>query len=155
MNFKAPRILNDTTAIISQLVSIVLILIVVSFKDYFFFVPDFSTGITVISVCQIFSSIGWVFLICIPPILISRTTVWDKEASRNFLVSVLLWPVATTLIKIFTFITYKVWVVQYLFNYPIFFFMDFIVPILYIILWLKMRDTDFDEQSIVSKRKLK
>ena len=66
-----------------------------------------------------------------------------------------MWPIATTVIKISTYITFKVWIIDYLKEYPIFIVMDLVAPILYLLLWIRIKESELGYVPEVSKQKIK
>jgi hypothetical protein len=132
---KQLKVLDDPYLVLSLVISLVLALLVLSFKNYFFFLPVFAGSNNLISLFQIFSTFGWVTLIVFPPVFMYRVVDWNRKTSVVFLALVLLWPISTIIIKILSFITWNVWLVSYLSTYPVFFFMDFFAPLIYVLVW--------------------
>ncbi len=130
----------DDGIITSLVISAVLALVVLSYRDWFFFVPILSNGLNAISVIQIFSTVGWVSLILIPPFMIYQERGFAGSRGAVFLGSALLWPLATVLIALVTFATFGKFYLDYLAQSPIFFFMDILAPAYYVLFWRSRRD---------------
>lgn len=114
----------------SLAVSLVLSLLVLSFKKYFLFIPNFGLNSFALPLLQIFSGIGWIILILFPPFYFRYIN--SKIDKKFLLISILIWPVATFLIKIALFVQTGSWFLSYLSAYPIFIFMEILAPAIYI-----------------------
>lgn len=124
---------------VSVINSAVILLTVLSFPNYFFFIPGVPDGFTVFSFIQLFSSAGWFLLIVVPPIMFgfSHISQWGHVRSTLFFISVLLWTVSTLIIQIIALALYgEIWL-EYMIVYPIFFFMSLGAPFIYVMMWLK------------------
>lgn len=124
---------------VSLIISAVILLTVLSFPEYFFFIPGVPDGFTIFSFMQVFSTLGWVSLILTPPLMLgfSNLANWGKVRSSLFLVGVTLWTAATLIVQIITLALYgEVWL-EYMIVYPIFFFMSVIAPAIYITIWVR------------------
>jgi hypothetical protein len=116
----------------SVALAIIMALAILSFRQYFFYVP-FANGFNAISFLGFCALIGWLALLLMPPTLLSMTKTWSTAKSVLLMISVLVYPVSTTFVKIYTLSTYgKIWA-QYLALYPILAFIEFVVPAFYII----------------------
>jgi hypothetical protein len=124
----------------SLVITVVLALTVLSYRDWFFFVPIVGNGLNVISVLQVFSAIGWVSLILVPPFMIWQQRGFAGVRKVIFLASALLWPVATILIAFATYITLGKFYLDYLKDSPIFLFMDLLAPGYYLMYWRSNRN---------------
>ena len=125
----------------SLLTSIYLFFIVLSFREYFFFLPNFSRPQTLIALTQIFTTIGWVALILAPPILLRKMQAMNKSKSLLFLVSVLIWPLSTLTIKALNYYYFKALYIDYLGIHPLFILFEYVIPALYIYMWRGSRKT--------------
>lgn len=122
---------------VAIIVSVVLLLTVLSFPTYFFFIPGVPDGFTIFSFVQLFSTLGWVLLILVPPIMFgfSHVSRWGHVRSTLFMISVLLWTVSTLTIQIIALALYgEVWL-EYMLVFPIFIFMTVGAPALYVVMW--------------------
>ena len=124
---------------ISWTTSAFLILVVLSFRQFFFFVPNFSRPEVVIAVVQIFYAFGWILLIFVTPLLLFRARLGEKSFSALFLLSVLLWPISTVTIKLLNWYYFGKPNVEYWLAYPVFIFMEVVVPIGYLLYWVKSK----------------
>jgi hypothetical protein len=59
--------------------------------------------------------------------------------SGVLLMSALLWPVSTFLVKVSLVFKSHVWIYKYLVNSPIIFLLDLIVPAIYLFIWWALR----------------
>ena len=125
--------------LLSFITSIYLFFTVISFRSYFFFTPNFSRPEKLIAFTQVITSIGWVALISVPPLLLRKSQWWGKLSSLMFLASALIWPVSTLMIKLLNLIYFGTLYVGYLSAHPVFLLMEFAVPAFYIYLWVRIR----------------
>lgn len=119
---------------ISLLISMFVGFIVITFDQYFFFVP-FEGGVNVLSVLQALTMVGWIALLAVPPIMFYRDdAIWDNQRFWLFVVAVTTWTVSTALIKLYNLINYGSLYADYLWFYPVFILFEWIIPGVYI--WL-------------------
>lgn len=126
-------------------ISIYLFFIVISFRDYFFFVPNFSRSEKPIVVMQLFTSLGWVLIIFVSPILAFNKKVLTGFKSILFLLCALTWPISTLCIKILNYLYFGNTYTGYLADHPIFILMEWLIPAFYCYLWKKMRKAPISE----------
>jgi hypothetical protein len=120
---------------LSLTMSFVLVLIVLSFKSYFLFVP-FTGGY--LAILQFLMQVGMVLLIVAPPVLLRNRADLSNAWRAWFIVSTTMWTVTTLAIKLATFISFgEVWY-QYAITYPIFLFLDWILPGIYLWMFFKL-----------------
>jgi hypothetical protein len=136
---KPNKSLNKDFYVLSLVISIYLFFTVISFRNYFFFIPNFDRQEKLIAFMQVMTTIGWISLILLPPILLRRRQQWSKFSSLAFLLSSLIWPASTMSIKILNFIHFGSPYVGYLNAHPLFLLMEFAVPAFYIYLWVRIR----------------
>ncbi len=103
-----------------------------SFRDYFFFVPSFSGPNPVIAYAQVLVALGWVSLVILPPFALRNWSQIGRLGPIFLLTGALLWPVSTLLIKILNLAIYGNPSVGYLQKHPIFFLMEYGIPALYL-----------------------
>jgi len=113
--------------------------IVLSFREYFFFIPDFSRPHPEIAYVQVFTALGWIFLILLPPLALVNWSKWGKGAPKLILLGALLWPLSTLTIKALNFLHYGDPFVGYLGEHPLFLVMEYGIPILYLYIWKQKR----------------
>jgi hypothetical protein len=123
----------------SLLTSIYLLFIVLSFREYFFFLPNFSRPQTLIALTQIFTTIGWIALIVAPPILLRKSQVMGRSRSLLFLASVLIWPLSTMAIKVLNYYYFDAPYIDYLGVHPLFILFEYVIPAVYVFMWRKSR----------------
>jgi hypothetical protein len=126
---------NPNYSMLSFFTSVYILFIVLSFRDYFFFVPDFSRPYPEIAFVQVFTALGWIFLIVLPPLALANWSSWSKGAPRLILLGALLWPLSTLTIKALNLVHYENAFVGYLGEHPLFLVMEFGVPALYLYIW--------------------
>lgn len=123
----------------SLLTSIYLLFIVLSFREYFFFLPNFSRPQTLIALTQIFTTIGWIALIVAPPVLLRKSQVIGRAKSLLFLASVLIWPLSTMTIKVLNYYYFDAPYIDYLGVHPLFILFEYVIPAVYVFMWRKSR----------------
>lgn len=117
--------------------SLVTALVVLSFRDYFLFVP-FANGFNYLSFLGALSELGWILLIAVPPMLLSnKDAKWTSGRKWFFIFVSSLWTIATVLIKIFGLVTTGQLWANYLVVYPVMFFVEWILPLYYV--WLAFK----------------
>jgi hypothetical protein len=126
-------------AAVSVLTSIYILFIVLSFREYFFFIPNFSRPYPVIAYVQVLTAIGWIFLILLPPIALLKRSSWSRGASMLILIGALLWPFSTLTIKALYLSIYGNPFIGYLGDHPLFLLMEYGIPALYLYIWRKKR----------------
>jgi hypothetical protein len=126
-------------AAISFLTSIYVLFIVLSFREYFFFIPTFTRPHPVIAYVQVLTAIGWVLLILLPPLALLKRSSWSRGASWLILISALVWPISTLIIKVLNFFFYGNPFVGYLGDHPLFLLMEYGIPALYLYIWKRKR----------------
>ena len=124
---------------LSFVTSLYTLFIVLSFREYFFFVPDFSRPHPEIAFVQVFTALGWIFLIVLPPLALVNWSKWSKGAPRLILLGALLWPLSTLTIKSLNLLHYGNPYVGYLGEHPLFLMMEYGIPALYLYIWKQKR----------------
>ena len=124
---------------LSFVTSMYTLFIVLSFREFFFFVPDFSRPHPEIAVVQVFTALGWIFLIVLPPLALVNWSTWSRSAPRLILVGALLWPLSTLAIKGLYLLHYGNPYVGYLGEHPLFLLMEYGIPALYLYIWKQKR----------------
>jgi hypothetical protein len=122
----------------SLIASVVTAFTVLSFPQYFLVAP-FASGVNILSWLGFVTTIGIVSLIVLPPLFLLRRDSWSKAKTIFFVFFVSLFTLSTALIKIYTLVTMGTVFADYLILYPILFFIEWILPILYVILAFKIR----------------
>jgi hypothetical protein len=126
-------------SMLSFFTSLYTLFIVLSFREYFFFVPDFSRPHPEIAFVQVFTALGWIFLIVLPPLALANWSKWTRGAPRLILLGALLWPLSTLTIKALNLFHYGNPYVGYLGEHPLFLVMEYGIPALYMYIWRKKR----------------
>ena len=124
---------------VSILCSIFSAFIVLSFREYFFFIPNFSRPYPVIALVQGLTAIGWISLITLPPLALLNWSRLDRFGSAMLLIGALVWPFSTLLIKVLNLIFYGNPFIGYLGDHPLFLLMEYAIPGLYLYIWLVKR----------------
>lgn len=121
----------------SLLLSVVVFLTILSFPHFFFFLPNFSGGNALLASVQSLSQLGWIVFIFVPPFLVMQ--IREKKAlnKRLFFISVLLWPISTLIIKLVLLVQTKNLFLDYLTSFPIFLFLEFLAPAVYLYLYFR------------------
>jgi hypothetical protein len=123
------------------LASTFVLMLTLSFKSYFYFVPRFSSHFFVIPALQIFALFGWIAMIIAPTLFFWTPSSWRRAKSVGLLISVLLWPVSIFLIKIVELIQFHSAYMQYWVKYPVFILMDVALPVFFVLLWRSLRSS--------------
>ena len=132
----------------SVIASVVTALTVLSFPQYFLVAP-FASGVNLLSSLGFVSTIGILTLIVVPPLFLARQDSWSTAKGLTFVFSVTLFTVSTALIKLYTLLTMgRVWA-EYLFAYPILFFIEWLIPIFYVILAFKLKRAQDIVRSVI------
>jgi hypothetical protein len=126
-------------AAVSILTSIYILFIVLSFREYFFFIPNFSRPYPVIAYVQVLTAIGWIFLILLPPFALLKRSTWSRSASSLILIGALIWPFSTLVIKVLNLAYYGNPFIGYLGDHPLFLLMEYGIPGLYLYIWKRKR----------------
>jgi hypothetical protein len=126
-------------SMLSLFTSLYTLFIVLSFREYFFFVPDFSRPHPEIAFVQVFTALGWIFLIVLPPLALVKWSKWRRGAPRLILLGALLWPLSTLTIKALYLFHYGNPYVGYLGEHPLFLVMEYGIPALYLYIWKQKR----------------
>lgn len=125
---------------VSLAASVISVLVTLSFPQYFFFVP-FANGVNVMSTLGFLSSVGLIAMIVLPPIFLLDVDQWSRTKNVYFLIAVTTWTLTTVAIKIYTLATLgRIWA-DYLVLYPVLFFIEWLLPIFYVILAFKLRSS--------------
>lgn len=117
---------------VSILTSIYLAFIIVSFRDFFFFVPNFSRPYPVIAFVQIITTLGWIALIVIPPYVLTNWSRLGRFAQPLLLAGALIWPISTLIIKGLYLTFYGNPFIGYLGEHPLFLLMEYGIPAMYL-----------------------
>jgi hypothetical protein len=126
---------------LSLAASVIGALAILSFPSYFFYVP-FSSGVNTVTVLGFMTMIGWISLLVAPPLFVGVWDMWSKRRSYWLMAAVLLYPVATVLVKISSLVLYgEIWA-SYLVTYPILFFLEWLLPAAYVYIAIRLRRRD-------------
>ena len=126
-------------AIQSILTSIFNFFIVISFRQYFFFVPNFDRPHSIIAFVQVLTALGWILLIIVPPFVLLKWSDLGKSGPFLLLISALIWPISTVLIKILNLSFYGNPYMGYMKDHPLFVLMEYLIPGFYLYIWRKKR----------------
>jgi hypothetical protein len=122
---------------VSLIASVVTAFTALSFPQYFLVAP-FANGVNLLSWLGFVTTLGIVSLIVLPPLFLRRDS-WSKAKTIFFVFFVSLFTLSTALIKIYTLVTMGTVFADYLILYPILFFIEWILPILYVSLAFRLR----------------
>lgn len=144
MSFKSKdktTVSSSDFAVISVLTSIYIIFIVLSFREYFFFIPNFSRPYPVIAFVQVLTALGWIFLITFPPLALLNWSRLGRHGSTMLLIGALVWPLSTLTIKSLYLSFYGNPYVGYMGDHPLFLLMEYGIPALYLYIWRQKRSS--------------
>ena len=119
----------------SILISVYTFFIVISFRDYFFFIPNFARPHSIIAFVQVLTAAGWILLIILPPFALSRWPNLGKFGPIILLIGALTWPISTILIKLLNLMFYGNRYMGYLGDHPLFILLEYLIPAFYIYIW--------------------
>jgi hypothetical protein len=126
-------------AAVSALTSIYILFIVLSFREYFFFIPNFSRPYPIIAFVQVLTALGWISLIALPPIALMNWSRLGRFGPILLLVGALIWPVSTLMIKALYLSFYGNPFIGYIGDHPLFLLMEYGIPALYLYIWKQKR----------------
>ena len=130
------------TGLIGSIMLIVYWLIIATLPDFFFINPT-GEATQLRRAELILSTIGWVLSSTVAPILLFLYASGVHKA-RNFLpITALLWPISLFISQSTSYILDGAFYLDYLINYPIFIYTDFILPIFILMIWWDLRDNGF------------
>ena len=132
---KLPRL---NLVLTSTAISVTCLLVVLSFKQYFFYVP-FLNGVTTYSAITAIALVGWIALITVPPFMLRNTDGWSGIKHYVFLGIVSLWTIGTLAVKIYTLINFGTIWANYLVVYPVLALPEWLVPIFYVVTAMKLK----------------
>ena len=125
--------------VVSALTSIYTVSIVLSFREYFFFIPNFSREYPVIAFVQMLTALGWISLILLPPIALLNWSRLGRLAPLLLVVGAIIWPISTLMIKVLYLLFYGNPYIGYLGDHPLFLLMEYGIPALYLYIWRTKR----------------
>ncbi len=128
-------------AVISTLTSIYILFIVLSFREFFFFTPNFSRPYPVIAFVQVLTTLGWISLIALPPLALLNWSRLGRYGSSILLFGALIWPFSTLTIKALYLTFYGNPFIGYMGDHPLFLLMEYGIPALYLYIWSQKRST--------------
>ena len=138
--------------------SVMFFFITLSFQAFFYFLPDMAAG-DVRPLLLVLYQIAWPIAIVVPPLVIARRNqlggTWTKGLSSLFLVSVLLWPVITLLIKIRSLAAFGQVPLEYWGLYPVFILLEIIWPLANLVFWFLTVQRQSEEWHIRRELKLR
>lgn len=115
----------------SCVISLVILATVLSFPQYFIYVP-FTNGLNTLSFLGFFALLGWTLLMIVPPLALNpKIKIWRVSHTFLLLVAVLIYPVSTLGVKIVGLVSLQQFWIQYLITYPILFVVEWIFPLIY------------------------
>lgn len=125
--------------VVSALTSIYTVFIVLSFREYFFFIPNFSRPYPIIAFVQVLTALGWISLIVLPPLALLNWSRLGRFGPALLLVGALIWPASTLMIKALYLSFYGNPFIGYIGDHPLFLLMEYGIPALYIYIWRQKR----------------
>lgn len=124
--------------LISGVITVVILATVLSFPQFFLFIP-FDGGLNFLAFMGFLTLLGWIGLAVIPPIvLLGRAETLSRFGAVLLAVSVLIYPLSTSTIKIYGLATTGQFWGQYLFTYPILLALEWLLPIFYLYIALRV-----------------
>jgi hypothetical protein len=133
---------NVSVFFASVMASTVVVLTALTIRDYFFFIP-FEYGINFVSILGAFTLLGWITLTVGPPVItyFAARSSWNSLKVWLLIVTATIWTISTTIIKIYGLAALDEWWGAYLGKYPIMLFIEWILPIAYVVYaWRIRRD---------------
>ena len=119
-------------AVLSVLTSVYTVFIVLSFREFFFFIPNFSRPYPVIAFVQVLTALGWIALVALPPLALLNWSRLGRLAPAMVLIGALVWPISTLMIKALYLAFYGNPFMGYLGEHPLFLLMEYGIPAMYL-----------------------
>jgi membrane-bound ClpP family serine protease len=132
------KITRGTAALLSVLITTILLLIALSNPGFFMFNP-FETGFSILGFAQLIAIASWLLLMCGPVFILLSKFQLVGAWWALFLVSVLAWPVSVFMIHVILFMQTSDSHLDYLMEDPVFIISDIVVPITYLVISLHLR----------------
>jgi hypothetical protein len=114
-------------------------LTILSFPHFFFFLPNFSNGNRLLAFVQIISQVGWVMFTAVPPLIFLRKSQSEDFGLTLLFIAIGIWPISTLTIKIILLVETQSLYLEYLISYPVFIFMEFFAPLVYLYFGIKLK----------------
>ena len=121
----------------SIVISLVFLLEVLTFKDFFFLNPADADSVLIALQRTIFG-LGWVSFLFLTPLTLSLSMT-TRLRNTLFLVSWAIWPFSLAFIHLTSLVIDQNLYLDYLINYPIFIFTDVLAPCFYFWVWYNNR----------------
>jgi hypothetical protein len=128
---------DRATRNLTLLVSLVFVLVVLTFRN-FFFIDPFTSASLAATIQVILFDLGWFSIVFLTPLTQFLSPV-SRRKNLYFLVSFSLWPISLLGLHLNLLIYKQDVFLEYLTKYPIFIFTDILTPTLYFLIWSKAR----------------
>ena len=134
---------------LSLILSALIVLIVLSFRNFFFITPSKSSS--VLAVIQVFYFVGWVLLILLPPTLLFLVRNLNKFVRVLLMVTVLIFPAAAVADHVALAIIQGDPYLLYLVNYPIMLVANAVIPATYVVLLARLKPMESEPEPEADK----
>ena len=128
---------DRATRNLTLLVSLFFVLVVLTFRN-FFFIDPFTSASLAATIQVILFDLGWFSIVFLTPLTQFLSPV-SRRKNLYFLVSFSLWPISLLVLHLNLLIYKQDVFLEYLTKYPIFIFTDILTPTLYFLIWSKAR----------------
>lgn len=135
---KQQQPLDYVLSVFALAISAVVLLIVFTFPDFYFFNP-FDAPTLLRRIALTLSTIGWISQATVPTILILLYASGRRGAIQWLWIGALLWPSTLLFSQVTNYMENEVWFGDYLTDYPVFGFTDIALPLLLMYLWTRLR----------------
>ena len=125
---------------LSLIFSALIILIALSFRNFFFITPNKSNSL--LAVIQVFYFVGWVLLVVLPPALLFMIRNLNTFVRVMLMVTVLIFPAAAIADHVVLAIIAGDPYLGYLASYPILLVANTIIPAMYVILLVRLKPVE-------------
>lgn len=139
--------------VVSSMLSLISITVILSFRDFFFFVP-LAGGISFREVFAFISQIGWVLLIITPPLLLRKVEGWSSLKMWLLISASSLYTLATLGIKVNNVMNFGDPFAAYLTTYPSLFFLEWLLPAFYVACAVMLRDSEVRSAAAARRSRL-
>jgi hypothetical protein len=132
---------ESLTALIGAIIMLVFWLTIATFPDFFFFNP-FENPDLLRRIELTISTIGWILISTAIPLILYLFARGNRRLLSLLPVLALIWPISLVIAQITNYFQTGEIYIDYLVNFPIFFFTDIAIPLIVIVLWYDLRKID-------------
>lgn len=132
---------ENLTTLIGAIIMLVFWLTIATFPDFFFFNP-FDNSDLLRRIELTVSTIGWIISSTLIPVIFYLYSHNSKRLLNVLPFLALIWPASLVVAQLTTYIRTGDIYADYLINFPIFIFTDIAIPIIVIVVWFDLKQTE-------------